>query len=70
MVFKVGNGTKLRFWENVWRGGIAFKLRFPNLYRLSLKHNGSVADFRLEAQYERGWNFCLGVTSGTVSWRN
>ena len=57
VAFKVGNGTKLRFWEDVWRGGTAFKFRFPTLYRLSSKHNGSIANFRSEANYEGGWNF-------------
>ena len=57
VAFKVGDGTELRFWEDVWRGGVAFKVRFPSLYRLSLKHNGSVADFGSQTEYEGGWNF-------------
>ena len=27
MAFKVGNGTKIRFWEDVWRGEVAFQLK-------------------------------------------
>ena len=57
MAFKVGDSTKLRFWEDVWRGEVAFKVRFSSLYRLSLKHNGSVADFESHAEHEGGWNF-------------
>ena len=36
---------------------MAFKFWFPNLYRLSSKHNALVAEFGLEAYYEGGWNF-------------
>ena len=46
VAFKVGNGTKLRFWEDVWRGDVAFQIRFPSLYRLSINHNGLICDVR------------------------
>ena len=38
---------------------ITLKIRFPNLYRLSSKHNASVAEFKTQAQDEGGWNFCF-----------
>jgi hypothetical protein len=30
--FKLGDGTQIRFWEDVWLGDFAFKLIFPTLY--------------------------------------
>ena len=33
------------------------KLQFPSLYRLSTKHNVSIAEFWSESQLEGGWNF-------------
>ena len=54
VAFKVGNGTKLRFWEDVWRGDVAFQIRFPSLYRLSINHNGSIAEFWSESEVNGG----------------
>ncbi|GKB08710.1 hypothetical protein Tco_0837022, partial [Tanacetum coccineum] len=31
---KLGNGANTAFWEDVWRGDVAFKHRFPRLYAL------------------------------------
>ena len=42
--FKVGNGRRIRFWEDVWWGEEAFYVRFPNLYRLSLAQNCNIAE--------------------------
>ena len=41
---KVGNGQRIRFWEDVWLGEQAFSPRFPDLYRLSLAQNCNVAE--------------------------
>ena len=37
--FKLGNGRRIRFWEDVWWGEEAFSSRFPDLYGLSHAYN-------------------------------
>ena len=41
--FRVGDGRKVRFWEDVWWDGEAFSNRFQDIYRLSLAPNCSIA---------------------------
>ena len=57
MAFKVGNGTKIILWEDVWRGEVAFQFRFPTIFRLSSNHNGLIADFWSELGFNECWNF-------------
>ncbi|GKD31094.1 RNA-directed DNA polymerase, eukaryota, reverse transcriptase zinc-binding domain protein [Tanacetum coccineum] len=55
---KLGNGANTAFWEDVWRGDVAFKHRFPRLYALKtckgvdvaakLAHTRLVSSFRRE----------------------
>ena len=40
--FKVGNGSRIRFWEDVWCDGVAFSTRFADLYRISSARNFSI----------------------------
>ena len=42
--FRVGNGRRVRFWEDVWWGEEAFSNQFRDLYRLFLVSNGTIAD--------------------------
>ena len=42
--FKVGNGRRIRFWEDVWWEDEAFSNRFANLYRLSLASNSTIME--------------------------
>ena len=37
--FRVGDGRRIRFWEDVWWGEEAFSTQFADLYRLSLASN-------------------------------
>ena len=58
MHFKVGNGRRIRFWEDVWWGEEAFSTRFADLYRLSLAPNSTIAETFVHqpgTQF-RGWN--------------
>jgi hypothetical protein len=32
--FKVGDGTSVRFWEDIWLGDIPLSLRYPSLYNI------------------------------------
>ncbi|GJV37309.1 RNA-directed DNA polymerase, eukaryota, reverse transcriptase zinc-binding domain protein [Tanacetum coccineum] len=55
---KLGNGANTTFWEDVWRGDVAFKHKFPRLYALEtckgvdvaakLAHTRLVSSFRRE----------------------
>ena len=39
----MGNGRRIRFWEDVWWGEVPFSSRFVDLYRLSLASNSTIA---------------------------
>ncbi|GJR40777.1 RNA-directed DNA polymerase, eukaryota [Tanacetum coccineum] len=41
--FNMRNGANTLFWEDAWRGGIAFKSLYPKLYALELSKNIDVA---------------------------
>ena len=36
-LFKIGDGTQVRFWEDKWRGNATFKELFPGLYDIVRK---------------------------------
>lgn len=40
---KIGEGNRVRFWEDVWVGDKSFSVLFPNLFRLSSKHNAPIS---------------------------
>ena len=42
--FKVGNGRRIMFWDDVWWEDEAFPNRFANLHRLSLASNGTIVE--------------------------
>ena len=55
---KLGNGERIRFWEDVWGGNESFKIKYPNLFRLSLLHNKHVSNFLIKnINQEPSWNF-------------
>lgn len=33
--WRVGNGQKVRFWQDIWLGSCPLKIQFPRLYRIS-----------------------------------
>ena len=54
----MGNGRRIRFWEDVWWGEEAFSDRFVDLCRLSLAHNRTIAEMCV-SQYvssSHGWD--------------
>nr|XP_016506791.1 PREDICTED: uncharacterized protein LOC107824519 [Nicotiana tabacum] len=55
MDFILGNGGKIRFWEDAWLGHTPVKDQFSDFYNLSLRHNGAIADFYTS----QGWNLSL-----------
>jgi hypothetical protein len=42
-LFKIGDGTQVRFWEDKWRGNATFKELFPGLYDIVRKKRAYVA---------------------------
>ena len=44
MGLKVGNGSRIRFWEDAWCIDVALCNRFADLYRISTAKNFSIAD--------------------------
>ena len=59
--FKVGDGRKIRFWEDVWWGKKSFNVPFPLLYRLSSRRNCTIsalgASDLSESSHGVRWNF-------------
>jgi hypothetical protein len=53
--FKLGNGSKIRFWDDVWCGESALKEAFPVLYGLSGDRDACVADH-------------MDFSSGSLQW--
>ena len=44
MVFKVGNGRKVRFWRDRWCGDSPLCMSFPSLFALPVEKEAWVAD--------------------------
>ena len=44
LTFDVGDGTRIRFWDDVWCNGEPLKLVFPELYRIARVKDAVVAD--------------------------
>lgn len=55
--FVVGNGERIHFWEDVWKGDIPLSDRFPRLYSLSRAHNSSILDMVVSPSFHLGWDF-------------
>ena len=66
---KLGNGRRIRFWEDAWEGNEPFKVKYPNIFKLSLLHKKLVSDFLVNPNHpEPSWIFHLrrGVSDGEV----
>ena len=59
--FKIGDGKKVRFWEDIWVGENSLKSLFPSLFRLSTLNSRPISDFvdqvRLLEEGYTSWNF-------------
>ena len=53
----VGNGQKVRFWEDVWLQDRPFSLTFPRLYRLSRFCNTTIASLASPNTFPVSWDF-------------
>jgi hypothetical protein len=57
--WKVGNGNRVRFWQDIWLDKCPLKIRFPRLYRISKQQEWSVAQMN-EAQWGMDFRRILG----------
>ena len=57
--FQVGNGDKVKFWTDKWSGDEVFRIRFPQLYRLAIDRNASVADYLVQEVGSFFWDVRL-----------
>ena len=55
--FEVGNGERVRFWEDGWLAGGPLKEQFPRLFLLSRKHNHNISSFVEVSSNSLSWNF-------------
>ncbi|KAM2348663.1 hypothetical protein ACFX1X_012268 [Malus domestica] len=55
--FEVGNGERVRFWEDGWLTGGPLKEQFPRLFLLSRKHNQNISSFVEVSSNPLSWNF-------------
>ena len=54
---EVGNGLKVRFWENVWCGEAPLCSSFPSLYEVAISKGAKVAELWEVTGTRGGWNF-------------
>ena len=55
--FVVGNGERLRFWEDAWLEGGPLKEQFPRLFSLSRTINQSISSMVVSFSQSVSWNF-------------
>lgn len=53
----VGNGCKIRYWEDPWCGESPLSLAFPTLYELTGSKGAKVVELRAGFGEEGCWNF-------------
>ena len=56
MAFKVGKGTKIRFWTDLWCGCTVLSQRFPHLYAMTVHKNATVEEMWDQKFGQGGWN--------------
>ena len=54
--FKVGNGSKVRFWEDDWVGETSLEALFPSLFRLSSLKSRPISEFYNHSSLSLGDN--------------
>ena len=63
MEFKVGRGTKVMFWTDLWCGNAAQSQAFPQLYALAVCSNATVNKVWDPSLGQGGWNLRLSRDS-------
>ena len=54
--FKVGEGTKVKFWTDHWCGNAALSQNFPQLFALAVHRNATVNEVWDSSLGQGGWN--------------
>jgi len=61
IMWELGDGTKIRLWEDIWSGSIALKDRFPILYSMSLETGKAINEVtkwvNVEGREVLSWKF-------------
>ncbi|EXB36980.1 hypothetical protein L484_018358 [Morus notabilis] len=58
VILKIGNGRRVRFWEDEWAGEESLAASFSNLFRLSNLHNQAISSFySIGNDATISWNF-------------
>jgi hypothetical protein len=55
--FDLGDGTKIRFWEDVWSGDRPLKVAFPRLFNIANFKEASIVDNVERSNDAIQWNF-------------
>ena len=58
VLFKVGNGSRVRFWEDVWVGENSLEAMFPSLFRLSSLKSQPILEFYNQSSLPLVGNTC------------
>ena len=61
--FKVGRGTKVKFWTDHWCGNVALSQNFPQLYTMAVFRNAMVNEVWDSSLGQGGWNLKLSRDS-------
>ena len=56
MAFTIGNGTKIRFWTDLWCVCTVLSQRFPHLYGMAAHRNGTVEEMWDQNVGQGGWD--------------
>ena len=57
---KLGNGGRIRFWEDAWGDSAPFKVKYPSLFTLSFLQNKPISEFLANpVNPESSWNLHL-----------
>ena len=56
MVLIAGNGTKIRFWTDVWCAGTTLSQSFPHLFAMAVHRNATVEEMWDQNFGQGGWN--------------
>ncbi|RVW85048.1 putative ribonuclease H protein [Vitis vinifera] len=56
MAFTMGNGTNIRFWNDLWCGCTMLSQRFPHLYGMAAHRNGTVEEMWVQNVGQGDWD--------------
>jgi hypothetical protein len=67
MVYKIGNGKKARFWQDVWIGTCALRVAFPGIYEICNQQEWTVAKVMRNENLNLTFRRNFGATQ-TIEW--